>query len=257
MSRPSLGGQAASVHCIAVRVFQRYAGEVLLVVRQGKPGSPIYQGQRFRHGRAQLVHQCGNLTRVGRAMESAHADAHRMHRAAAEQLDQLVAQRLEAQPPAHGIGVHAGQSDHAVRSQEIRGGEQMDVQRMTLDPFAAVHGSAQILHPGAHLNAEGALQGLHRAHLVGDRTDAADARNNVGDLGVAAALQQLLEQARGFVDAQLELADGARKNRHVERTFAFHAREHGHADLDLPCVSHASPPWRRGRRREMRARRCR
>jgi hypothetical protein len=49
-------------------------------------------------------------------------------------------------------------------------------------------------------NAKGILHRMDRAHLIGDRTDAANAGSNIGRLGKVAATQQHFEQARWFED---------------------------------------------------------
>ena len=59
--------------------------------------------------------------------------------------------------------------------------------------------------PGSMPNSR--LQGVHRAHLVGDRADAADARDDVRHLAAVAPLEEFLEQARRLEDAQLERLD--------------------------------------------------
>jgi hypothetical protein len=72
-------------------------------------------------------------------------------------------------------------------AQKIRGVQQKDVQRMGLDPFAAVDQAAQVAEGTGHLDAQGLLHGMHRAHLVGHRADAADAGGDVRGLGEVAA----------------------------------------------------------------------
>ena len=75
-----------------------------------------------------------------------------------------------------------------------------------------------------------------RAHLVGDRADAADARGDVGRLAVGAAAQERLEEARRLEDAELGRVRPCRRESTIERAFALDAREV--VDLDAsyaPC----------------------
>ena len=59
-----------------------------------------------------------------------------------------------------------------------------DMQRMALDPFAAIDQPPQRPQLPVDLDAEGVLDRMHRAHLIGDRADAADAGNDVRAFGM-------------------------------------------------------------------------
>ena len=74
-----------------------------------------------------------------------------------------------------------------VVAEHVGGVEHEDVERVALDPLAAVDQPAQRPDGVADLDAAGVLDRRAGAHLVGDRADAADARGDVGGLAVAAA----------------------------------------------------------------------
>ena len=60
-----------------------------------------------------------------------------------------------------------------------------------------------------HLDAENAFDGQQAGDHVTCRANAAYARGDVGNLGVAAAANHALEQARGFDDVHLNGLNGA------------------------------------------------
>ena len=66
----------------------------------------------------------------------------------------------------------------------------VDVQAVAFDPLAAIQQAAEVAQRSYDLDAEGILQGVDRAHLVGDGTDSADPRGDVRRLRVLAAAQE-------------------------------------------------------------------
>jgi len=90
--------------------------------------------------------------------------------------------------------------------------EQEDVQRVALDPLAAVEETTQVIDRLVHRNPERVLHRVAGAQLVGDRADPADAGGDVRRLHERAPAQERLEEARRLVDAQLQ-------SRHVRRDF--------------------------------------
>ena len=61
-----------------------------------------------------------------------------MDRASAEQRDDFVARFFELKTALHGVAVVLGHVDGAFVAKEIGRVQQVDVQRVALDPFAAV-----------------------------------------------------------------------------------------------------------------------
>ena len=100
-----------------------------------------------------------------------------------------------------------------------------DVQRMALDPFAAIEQPAQRADRLVDLDAERVLDGVHPAHLIGDRADPADASDDVEHLAEAAPAQQRLEEARRLEDAEAHRIDLAIANAQFERALPLHARD--------------------------------
>ena len=103
---------------------------------------------------------------------------------------------------------------------------------MALDPFAAIKQPPQFAKRPRDGCPERILHGVHCAHLVGHRADAADARGDVRRLRVGAAAQESLEEARRLEDAELRALDGAVADHELEPRFALDAREV--VDLDGP-----------------------
>ena len=67
-----------------------------------------------------------------------------MDLASAEQRHDLVAGLLEREPAAHRVAVVARHLDRALVAEEVRRMQHVDVQRVALDPFAAVEQPPQI-----------------------------------------------------------------------------------------------------------------
>ena len=76
---------------------------------------------------------------------------------------------------------------------------------------------------GAILDAARILHGLRRAEFVGDRTDPADPRRDVGCLAEVAPAQERLEEARRFDDLELDVLDHPPLHLEVERALPFDA----------------------------------
>ena len=102
-----------------------------------------------------------------------------------------------------------------------------DVQRVALDPLAAIQQPAQRPDLAADRDAERVLHRVHRAHLVGDRADAADARGDVRRLGRSRGRAGTPRRSRGgskiFSFARLRRVPSL--DPQVERALAFDAGE--------------------------------
>jgi hypothetical protein len=145
--------------------------------------------------------------------------------------------------------VVARELDRALVAQKVRQVEHEDVQRVALDPLAAVEEPAQRSQLSVDLDAACLLHRLHRAHLVGDRADPADAGGDVRRLGEGAPAQERLEEARRLVDLQLDVVDAAVSDRHQHRALALDAGEVVSPDRLRAALSHRAPaqPRRPGR----------
>ena len=124
---------------------------------------------------------------VGHAVEAAQADVDRVDGASSDQRDELVAGLLELEPPLHQLAVSVGHLDGALVAEEVRCVQEVDVQRVALDPLAAVDEAAQVGERPVDGHPAERLDGVARAHLVRDGADAADASRDVGRLRVGAA----------------------------------------------------------------------
>ena len=156
-------------------------------------------------------------------VEAAQANVDRMDRAAADQFEQFVADLLQFQPALHRRAVERDQIDDAVDAEEVGGVEHVDVERVALDPLAAVEQPPQFGDVAGDLDPTCLLDRPARRHLVRDRADAADARRDVGRFGVAPSPEEPLVEARWLVDPQLDVDQAAVDDLDVHRTLALDA----------------------------------
>ena len=85
-------------------------------------------------------------------------------------------------------------------AEEIRRVQHVDVKCVALNPFSAVEQPSQQPHGRVDSDTESTLDGVDRAHLIGDRTNSADAGHNVGEFGEVPAPEKGLEETGWFVD---------------------------------------------------------
>jgi hypothetical protein len=205
--QPAVRHDPALGQRVVRRVAQCDVDEFLPVHGHRQRGGPGDQFFRLRQCRAQLD-QHGVHFGLGRcAEESADPGTHGMYRTAAEEADKFIAQALETQTAPHRLRVFLGHADHTVEAEKIRCGEQMNMQRMALQPLAAVEHPSHVPYPAAGVDAEGVLQRLRGSHLVGDRADAADPRGDVEDLFISPALEEFLEVTGWLEEIQGEILD--------------------------------------------------
>ena len=112
-----------------------------------------------------------------------------------------------------------------VTAEEIRGVQQMDVERVALHPLAAIEQAAQSCDGRVHHHPERILDRGAGAHLVGHRADPADTRREVRRLGRPPAAQERLEVAGRLENPQLHVLDPAVAHRHPERPLALDPRQ--------------------------------
>src|SRR5215468_66336 len=123
---------------------------------------------------------------------------------------------------------------------------------MALDPLAAVDEPPQRGDRLGDLRAAGVLDGRTRAHLVGDRADAADPRGDVGRFGVPSSAQQRLEEPGWLVDVEPRLGDLPVVHDNVQAALALDPGQGRYADRPAagrPTVGHALRPPHGTRRR--------
>ena len=103
--------------------------------------------------------------------------------------------------------VVGGHADGDFKAEEVGQVQQEHVQHVALDPLAAIQHVAQHADRRIDLveHAHGLLQGVAGAHLIGDRTDAADAGRDVGHFLKVSAAEECLEKPRRLVNLQLQL----------------------------------------------------
>src|ERR1019366_6293863 len=163
-----------------------------------------------------------------RFVEASDAHVDGMNGPPAEHVEDVVAHLLQLEATFDDVAVIPRQVDRALVAEEVRRVEQVDVERVSLDPLAAVEKAPERTHLSVDADAGRVLDRLARAHLVRDRADAADARGDVGNLGVRAPSQEGLEEARGLEDAQLDITNLAITHHHVHASLAFHAGQRGY-----------------------------
>ena len=161
----------------------------------------------------------------------------------------LVSRLLQRERLRDEVGLVARELDRALVTEEIRRVEHEDMECMTLDPLTAVEEAAQGTQLASDLDTARVLHRLHRAHLVRDRADAADAGRDVGRLGEGAAAKEGLEEPRRLVDVELHLVDPAVLDLYQHRAFTLDAREVVGLDRHRAALSHrrTAPPRTPGR----------
>ncbi len=228
----------ALVHRVLGRVAERHQPGLAMEVRRLEAGHQV-------HGLAGDVEGLGHLAADRRDLaapegprEAPDPDGDRVDGSPADQLDQLVAGLLEGQPGLDRRTVVLGQLERAGVAQEVGQVEEVDVQRVALDPLAAVHQPAQRADLRVDFDPQAVLEGMDRGHLVGDRADPADAGDDVDDLVRRPADDQLLEVARRLEDLEPGLLDDAVPDPQAKRSLAFDAGHHG--DVDRQVAAPAS-----------------
>ena len=173
----------------------------------------------------ELGNELGELRLVRQPVEAPDAHVDRVDRPPADDFENAVADLLQAEPALDDGPMVAGERDGTVVAEEVRRMQHVDVQGVALDPLAAVQQTAKVGQLAADGDAAGVLDGEAGAHLISDRADATDTRRDVRRLGVGAALQECLEEARRLVDVQLHRRERTVDDRHVQGTLALDAGE--------------------------------
>jgi hypothetical protein len=155
-----------------------------------------------------------------------------MNRTTAEDVEQLVAVFLHPQAAIQFVGKLRRHIEAGVESEEVGRVQQVDVQGVALDPLAAIEQAAQAADFRRHGDAERGLQRVNAAHLIRDRTDAADPGRDVGHVLQGASAEQRLEQPRRLVNLESNVFHVLAAHLDVQSAFAFDAGQG--FDLDGP-----------------------
>ncbi len=154
-----------------------------------------------------------------------------MDLAATHQANQIVADSLQPERLLDRGAVILRHLYHVLEAEEIRCMQHVDVERVALNPLAAVEEAPQ--QPGGriHCDAHRPLQRVDRAHLVSDGADAADAGRDVGNLREVPAAQEGLEHPRRLEDRQLDILNPVTLQLDLQASFALHAGQE--VDVDV------------------------
>src|SRR6476659_5880243 len=135
-----------------------------------------------------------------------------------------------------------GELHRARVAEEVGSVQEVDVERVALDPLGAVQEPAERPRGRLDLDADQVLEGVDRAHLVRDRADAADAGHDLEHLVGGPAHDERLEVARRLEDLQTRLADLPIPDRQVQGTLAFDTGEVLHLEAEVTRVHRLPPP---------------
>src|SRR5262249_11685559 len=138
-----------------------------------------------------------------RLVEATDPDVDRVDFASADDAHQFVAGLLQRETLPDYLGVVLGHLERALVAEEVGRVQHVDMEGVALDPFAAVEQPAERTDLTADRDPKCILHRMDRAHLIGDRANAADAGSYVRCLSVRAAAQERLEEARRLEDTEL------------------------------------------------------
>ena len=144
-----------------------------------------------------------------------------MDRPSAEDRHDPVAGLLEGQSALDGAPVEDRELDGVRHAEEVGSVQQVDVEGVALDPLAAVEQAAKHAHRGVDGDPGQVLERVDARHLVRDRADPADARDDVEDLVRRPPDDELLEVARRLEDRELRLGHLSVADDQPERSFAL------------------------------------
>ncbi|WVT80702.1 hypothetical protein VTA80_01860 [Pengzhenrongella phosphoraccumulans] len=204
---------------------QREVGVRLLEVGEVERRHQTHRLERILERSLEGRPKSHELGHRGHPVEAAELDVDRVHRAAPDQGHQLVADLLQPQATFDGVREVLRHLDRAGVPEEVGGVQQVDVQRVALDPLAAVqqppHGPDRV----GHADTARVLEREARAELVGDRADPADAGGDVRRLGPRPTPQERLVEAGRLEDPQLDRADVTVLDLEVHAPLALDARQ--------------------------------
>ena len=161
-----------------------------------------------------------------------------MNLATAQELHNAVANLFQPQGALDHGPVIRGHSDRVGIAEKIRRVQHIDMKGVTLDPLAAIEEAAQQPHRGVDADSQGALDGVHRTHLVSHGANATDPRGDVGSLGKVASAKKGFEQSRRLVDLQFYIRDAVTHELYIQGTLAFYAGQRVDSDCFCAATAH-------------------
>ena len=232
---------------VLVLAVQRHQVALEGEIREVEGGNPA-SGRDGRVARpAETLRNRLEVGDRGCLVEASDAHIDGMDGTPAEQVEDVVADLLQLEAAFDDVAVIPREIDGALVAEEVGRVEQIDVERMALDPLPAVEEAPQRPHLSVDADAGRVLDRLASAHLVGNRADAADAGGDVGNLAVRPAAQECLEEARRLEDAQLDIAHLAVTHHHVHAALALDAGQRGDRESARTGVGSVIGPPRRPR----------
>jgi hypothetical protein len=233
---------------IFVGVAHRYEFVILMEVGEFEGGAELHHLPGRIQSPLQVLFEGGELLFCGHAIKSPHPNVDGVDLPSSEGIDDFVSDFFQLEGHLDRVGEVIGHLEGVLIPQEVGGVEHIDVKDMAFDPFAAIEETAKGPQRCVHRDSEGVLHGVDRTHLVGHRTDPADAGRNVGGLLIAASLEEGLEKAGGLEDFEFYVGYFVIVHRDVERSLSLHPGEV--IDFDGSFLTHVSgSPLRRRRRR--------
>ncbi len=185
----------------------------------GRLKSPFEAGNQFLQGIS-----------AGGAVEAADGHIDGMDGSATEDFQQGVSVFFQSESAGDFGGEFAGEFHSAGDSKKIRGLQQMHMQGVAFDPFAAVEEPAELADFRSDGDAQDFFEGVDCGHLIGDRADSADTGGDVGNFFEGTSAQKAFKETRWFVDCELDIFDGVAVEPNDQSTFPLNSRQSLNAD---------------------------
>ena len=222
---PELARDDAVLDRVLGGLAQRQHFVVEFEVGEIEPGHPLDGRQRVVQRAAQLLGQRRELRPARHRIEPAQAHVDRMDRPPADEFHQRIAGLLQSQPTLDDLALVSGHGDRVRIAEEVRRVQQIDVQHVAVDPFAAVQQPAQCHQFRVDRDAAGVFDRVARADLVGDRADPADPGGEVRRLGMGTPAQERFEKPGRLIDVEFDAFQHTVFEGDVQRPFPFDAGE--------------------------------
>jgi hypothetical protein len=158
-------------------------------------------------------------------VETAGLDADGMNFPPAKELHDFVARLLDREAVLDHRAMVARHAYPIGEAEEVGRMKHHHVKAVAFDPFPAINEPAERPKLPFDLGAESVLDRMDGAHLIGDRADAANARDDIGHFVVAAAAQECFEETRRLEDLELRRGHTPVADLQVECSLAFDAGE--------------------------------